>query len=50
MLRIEIKDDECEEGEAYIFEVPRDTPWFKIEAAVSLLYPQTTSVSIIVEE
>lgn len=50
MLRIEIIDDECGEDEAHIFKVPMDTPWFKIEAAVSLLYPTTTCVSIIVED
>lgn len=50
MLTIEIIDSDCAEGEAHIFKVPSDTPWFKIEAAVSLFYPDATCVSIIVGE
>jgi hypothetical protein len=50
MLRIEIIDDECKEGEAYTFSVPFDTPWEDIKKAVGLFYPDATCVSIIVVE
>lgn len=50
MLTVEIVDDNCAEGEAHIFKVPSDTPWFKIEAAVSLFYPDATCVSIFIIE
>lgn len=48
MLKILIEDDTCTDGEAYVYKVPLDTPWFKIEASVSLFYPSATCVSIIV--
>lgn len=51
MLRIEVIDDECAEGEAHIFKVPIDTLWEDIKKAVSLFYPNAMCVSIyIIEE
>lgn len=50
MLHIEITDDECAEGEAYIFNVPLDTDKGEIMAAIAVFYPNATSVWIGVEE
>jgi hypothetical protein len=50
MLRLEITDDDCEEGYAYIHRVPLDTGWTDIQVAVMLMYPTATSVNIVTED
>lgn len=45
-MALEITDHTCTEGEAYIFYVPSDISFHDIQIAVSVLYPEATSVTI----
>lgn len=49
MLRIEVVDETCSEDTVHIFKVPLDTPWFKIESAVQMVYPTATEVHMYLE-
>lgn len=50
MLRIEIVDDTCTEGEAHIHRVALGTDKAEIMAAIAVFYPEATSILMEVEE
>lgn len=50
MLRIEIKDDNCEGDEVFIFRVPLNTHWADIHSAIQLFYPTSTEVGFYTED
>lgn len=49
MLRIEVIDDNCLEGEAWKHSLPLDTDTVDIMWAIRTLYPTATEVHILVE-
>lgn len=46
MLKVEVIDVDCADGEAWVFSVPLDTPWGEINTVIRLLYPTCTSALI----
>lgn len=50
MLRIEVIDDNCHEGECHLMRVDVETDKEKIMAAIAVLYPSATSILVEVEE
>lgn len=50
MLRIEIVDDDCEDGEAHIHKVPAGINKMELMAAIAVFYPTATSVYMVLEE
>lgn len=50
MLKIEITDDTCNEGEAIHCTVPLDTDKMEIARAIETLFPTATHITMYVEE
>lgn len=48
VLRVEIEDADCEEGQVWVFELPIDTPLHKVAEAVQTLYPTATDIHMFV--
>lgn len=50
MLKIEIVDEQCGEDEAYCHRVAVDTDKLALLTAISILYPNATSILFLLEE
>lgn len=44
MLRVEVSDDTCADGEAYIFDVELDIDKGDITFAIGILYPKAHTI------